>query len=90
VNNNQEKESITLTDRFGVGFLSAVCFLITYWICFILLLIPTQGFVLLFFSLKIIGFSTLFFFVLGFVTLDNYFIKIITPAWRYIDEVFRR
>ena len=86
----RKKETITLIDRFAIGFLSAICFLLTYWVCFILLAIVTQGYAIVFFSLRVIGFLTVFFFVLGFVTLDNYFIKIFAPVWKFIDEEFSR
>ena len=89
MSNNEEKEIVTLIDRFGVGLLSAVCCLLTYSVCFILLLVITQGFTITLFSGKVLIFLTISFFILGFVTLDNYFIKLITPIWKFIDEIFK-
>jgi len=81
----------TLWDRFGVGFLSAVCFLFTFYFCSFMFLVSGVGLaVLIITPLNVIALFTLLFFVLGFVTLDNYFVRIITPIWKFIDEALKR
>lgn len=83
------EETATFLDRFGVGFLSAVCFFITFYLFSFTLFLSGMGVMFLMIPFKIIILLTLLFFVLGFVTLDNYFIKIITPAWKFLDEALR-
>ena len=90
MNLKNKNDQVNLADRIGVGVLSAICFLLTFAICIALLLIPTYGYVILLTNYKVWVSLTVFFFFLGFFTLDNYFIKILTPAWKFIDEAFKR
>ena len=82
---NNETDA-TLFDRFAVGLMSGFLAAISYgvlWSGFVLLsdgdfLLPIE----LFFTFII------FMFLLGFFTLDNYFIDILSPLWHFIARIF--
>ena len=91
MNKHQSEETPTLWDRFAVGMLSAICFLLTFYFCSFIFLFSGIGLaVLVIVPLKAIALITLLFFALGFITLDNYFVKAITPIWKFIENVLKR
>lgn len=81
----KKKDEATLFDRFAVGGLSAVLAALTYilvWFSF--------GFVhggVLPIELFLICVGVMF--LVGFFTLDNYFIDILAPIWNLIVKLFR-
>ena len=79
---------ITLTDRFAVGILSALSAFITLGILILIVFYITQG-DYAFVTLKIFLGVVIFFFILGFATLDNYFISILNPVWKFIGNLIR-
>lgn len=79
---------ITLFDRFAVGFLSALCAFFSIGFIFMMLAYATHG-DFIFANLKILMGITFAFYVLGFVTLDNWFIPILEPVWRLIEKLIK-
>ena len=84
------EEKPTLLDRVAIGFVSAVCFLLTYWLLLGVAMVFPVGFMSVFYSLKLIAFLTALFFIIGFVTLDNYFIDMLSPIWEYIHDIIKK
>ena len=82
------EEHITLLDRFAVGVLSALSALLTLGVLALILIYIMHGDYILI-TLKVCSGVVLFFFVLGFATLDNYFISILAPIWKFIGNLFR-
>ena len=79
-------DKVTLIDRIAVGLLSAFMAVITYgvfWVIFArgaeVAILPIGGFYL---------FAGVFF-LLGFITLDNYVIDILAPIWNFIVKFVR-
>jgi len=86
---NPEKKP-TLLDRVAIGFVSAVCFLLTYWLLLGAAMVFPVGFMSVFYSLELIAFLTTLFFIIGFVTLDNHFINMLSPIWDYIHDIIKK
>ncbi len=84
----ESEERITLIDRFAVGLLSALSAFITLGILIMMAFYVTQG-DHIFVTLKIFSGVVVFFFILGFATLDNYFISILNPIWKLIGKLIR-
>jgi len=82
------EERITLFDRIGAGILSALSAFVTLGILLLFVIYTTQGDYGLV-GLKVFSAVVVFFFVLGFITLDNYFISILDPIWKLIGELFK-
>lgn len=85
---NQDKkrsEKVTLFDRMAVGSLSAVSAAITYLLLWSIFALFSSGDVL---PIEIFYFFVSGMFILGFLTLDNYFVEILAFFWRFIIRVF--
>jgi hypothetical protein len=80
-------KAANLFDRIAIGFLSAVLAAITYgllWSVFAYFLI--SGFL----TIEIFWFFVGVMFLLGFFTLDNYFIQLLVPVWNFIVKIVGR
>jgi len=86
---NPEKKP-TLLDRVAIGIVSAVCFLLTYWLLLGVAMVFPVGFMSVFYSLELIAFLATLFFIIGFVTLDNHFINMLSPIWDYIHDIIKK
>lgn len=82
------EDKITLLDRVAVGVLSALSVLTTLGAIILILVYVTQG-DYFFVSVKMLVGIAVFFFILGFVTLDNYFISILSPVWKFIEKLIK-
>ena len=85
---NQElkpSEKITLYDRIAVGFVSGVLAAITYVFLWSIFALFAYGHIL---PIEIFYLFIGGIFLLGFFTLDNYFIEILTSLWRFIIRAF--
>jgi len=82
------KEPITLLDRFAVGILSALSALLSFGILAILFVFVTEG-TYIDVIFKIALSIVVLFFILGFTTLDNYFISILNPIWELIGKLIK-
>lgn len=76
----------TLFDRFAVGLLSAFIALITYGVFWAIFARGAEGAILPIGGFYFFAGS---FFLLGFITLDNYFIDILAPIWHFIVKFVR-
>ena len=83
---SEEDNEITLLDRISIGVVSAISFLITFYLLY------AVTFVVFYFPIpiEIIVFFTLMFFIIGFISLDNYFIKMLSPIWEYLGDFFKQ
>ena len=84
------EEKPTLLDRVSIGFVSAFCFFVTYWLLLGVAMVFPVGFMSVFYSWELIAFLTALFFIIGFVTLDNHFINMLSPIWEYIHDIIKK
>ena len=71
----------TFFDRFAVGFLAA---LLAFLTCGFLWLVFGRNSTGSMFPVEVIWVSTGIMFIIGFLTLDKYFINILAPIWHFI------
>ena len=83
----KHNREVTLFDRLSVGMLSGFLAVITYGFIWCLFAFFSEGDLLLpieLFFIFVVGM-----FLLGFFTLDNYFIEILIPIWNFIIRIFQ-
>ena len=86
---NSIEDKATLIDRLGIGLLSAVSVFLTMLPIIFIYHFSSVGLLPLWFPLKEITILTFVFFLLGFFTLDNYVIKILSPIWKLLEKLFK-
>lgn len=82
---SEPSEKITLFDRMAVGLLSGVLASITYVFLWSIFALFSYGHIL---PIEIFYLFTGGMFFLGFFTLDNYFIAVLIPLWKFIIRAF--
>ena len=85
----KQQDKTTLFDRFALGSLTAVSALLTFGVLSLILLRVFDGGFPRYVIEILLGIS-IYFFLLGFFTMENIAIKILSPLLRLLDKLIRK